>query len=239
MTGAAPGAAGAAVVPLDAGGRARRHQRIARGIIALVAVALGVAQGVVWVRIAPSQQVLVYPDGSYVSLPTADYHPFDGLALMAFAGAGVGLILAVAAWRVRAIRGTGTLLTLFGSAAVSAALAYALGVALAGGADPAAVGKTGHASIVLAGADPGSPLVIIMEPLVAVAVYTFLVAWDGRPDLGATRTAALPDAQGQPGPGVQGQPGPGVQSQPGPGDQATGDGGGDGPVAPDSDPDRP
>lgn len=189
MTSPQPATSGLSDPAALAAARARRHQRVARAVIAAIAVALGVAQGVVWARIAPGEQVLVYADGSYIGLPTADYHPFDGLALLAFAGAGVGVVVAFAAWRVRAIRGAGTLLTVVVSAAVGGAVAYLLGIALAGGVDPASVGKTDAASVVLAGADPGSPLVMIIEPLVAVALYTFLAAWDGRPDLGATRAS--------------------------------------------------
>jgi hypothetical protein len=173
--------------------RARRQRSVARGVIAAVAVLLGVAQGIVWSRIAPGQQVLVYQDGSYVSLPTADYHPFDGLAIAAFAGAAVGLIVAVGVWRVRAIRGAATLTTLAIGTAAGSAICYALGTLLAGGVDPASVGATDSASIVVAGATMGTPLVMVVEPLIAIATYTFLAAWDGRTDLGSTR-ATTPDS---------------------------------------------
>lgn len=169
--------------------RAQRHRRVARAVIAAVAVLLGVGQAIVWSRVAPGQQVLVYQDGSYVSLPTADYHPFDGLALAAFAGAAIGLIVAVAAWRVRAIRGAATLVAVAVGTAAGSAVCYGLGLLLAGGVDPASVGATGSASIVVAGANMGTPLVMVVEPLIAIATYTFLAAWDGRADLGSSRAA--------------------------------------------------
>lgn len=172
--------------------RVIRHRWIARIVIAGIAILLGVGQAIAWSRLAPGQQVLVYADGSYISLPTADYHPFDGLALAAFVGAAVGLIVAVAAWRVRAIRGATTLVFVAGGTALGSATAYWVGLAMAGGVDPATVGATGSASIVDAGAKMGTPLVMIIEPLIAIAVYTFLAAWDGRSDLGSTR--AVPQA---------------------------------------------
>lgn len=177
--------------------RHRRQARIARGVIAAVALLLGIAQGWVWLSLAPTEQFKVFADGSYLSLPTADYHPFDGLALFVYSGAAIGLILAVASWRIRAIRGAATLLTVLVAAAVGAAVAYAIGLLFAGGVDPSSVGATGHDAVVTAAASLGTPLVVIIEPLLAVAAYTFLAAWDGRPDLGSTR-AALP-ATGQPG----------------------------------------
>jgi hypothetical protein len=173
-----------------AGVRLQRRRGVVRAVIAAVAVLLGVVQAFVWSIVAPGQQVLVYQDGSSVSLPTADFHPFDGLALAAFAGAAIGLIVAVAAWRVRAIRGALTLVTVGADTAAGAALCYLLGPLLAGGVDPAAVGATGSPSIVIAGPSMATPLVMVIEPLFAIAAYTFLAAWDGRTDLGVARAVA-------------------------------------------------
>lgn len=167
--------------------RRRRHRRVARVVLAGIAVLLGAIQGAVWAGLAPGQQFQVFADGSWVTMPTADYHPFDGLMLFVFAGAAVGLIVAVAAWRIRAVRGTATLLTVFAGTAAGSALAFGLGLLLARGVDPAAVGKTGHDVVVVAGASLATPLAMVAEPLVAVVVYTFLAAWDGRPDLGRKR----------------------------------------------------
>jgi hypothetical protein len=46
----------------------------------------------------------------------------------------------------------------------------------------------------------GTPLVMVIEPLFAIAAYTFLAAWDGRTDLGVARAvparpAEQPDAR--------------------------------------------
>ena len=179
-------------------------------------VVLGVLQGVVWSQVAPGQQALVYPDGSYGSLPTADYHPFTALAIFVLAGIAVGLVAAVAAWRVRGIRGTTTLLALFAGASAGAAVAFGVGFALVSGVNPATVGATGHSSIVVAAPTLATPLVLVAEPAAAVLVYTFLVAWDGRPDLGRERpseqagVAALAPGEGA-GPGAPGAAVPSVQ----------------------------
>lgn len=189
---------------------ARRHRLVARAVLAAITVLLGVAQAAVWANIAPGQQIKVFADGSYVSLPTADYHPFDGLMLFVLASAAVGLVVAVAAWRIRAIRGTTTLLTVFAATSTGSAIAFGLGLLLARGVDPATIGKTGHDSIVVAGPSLSTPLAIIAEPLLAVVVYTFLAAWDGRPDLGrkrATIEPAVPDVgQDMPKDPAQGTP---------------------------------
>jgi hypothetical protein len=46
------------------------------------------------------------------------------------------------------------------------------------------VGATVADSIVVAPPATGTILVVLAQPALAAAVYTFLVAWNGRPDLG-------------------------------------------------------
>ena len=57
---------------------------------------------------------------------------------------------------------------------------------MAPGTDPASVGATAADSIVIAPPTTGTILVVLAQPALAAAVYTFLVAWNGRPDLGVT-----------------------------------------------------
>jgi len=46
------------------------------------------------------------------------------------------------------------------------------------------VGATAADSIVIAPPTTGTLLVVLAQPAMAAAIYTFLVAWNGRPDLG-------------------------------------------------------
>ena len=48
----------------------------------------------------------------------------------------------------------------------------------------AALVSTSGATIVVAPASTGTILVILAQPALAAAIYTFLVAWNGHPDLG-------------------------------------------------------
>jgi hypothetical protein len=162
----------------------RRRAVVSGGVLVGALIVLGVLQGVVWSQIAPGQQAKVYADGAYGSLPTADYHPFTALSLFVLAGIAVGLVAAVATWRVRSIRGAVTLGALVLGAAAGAAVAYGVGLALVSGVDPSTIGATGHELIVVQAPRLATPLVLVAEPAAAAAVYTFLVAWDGRPDLG-------------------------------------------------------
>jgi len=58
-----------------------------------------------------------------------------------------------------------------------------VGEALARGVDPASVGVTAADSIVTAPATTGTALVVLAQPALAAAVYTFLAAWNGHPTL--------------------------------------------------------
>lgn len=172
---------------LQQGGRVRRSSRRVRAILVVASVVLGAVQAVVWSLVAPTQRVKVYADGSWASLPTSDWHPFDAVAIFAFSAAALGLILAIAAWRIRAVRGAATLVAVLVGAAAGTAVAYGLATLLAHGIDPASVGATGHESIVEVASGVGTPLVMAVQPLLSALVYTFLAAWDGRPDLGSAR----------------------------------------------------
>jgi hypothetical protein len=67
-----------------------------------------------------------------------------------------------------------------------------VGLLLATGVDPATVGASAADSIVIAAPTTGTFLVVMAQPAMAAAVYTFLVAWNGRPDLGRS----IPTVQG-------------------------------------------
>lgn len=176
-----------------------RQGRMAQAVIAGAALVFGIAQGVVWVILAPQKPYEVFSQG-YRLIPTGDYHPFDGLALFALSGAALGIIIAVAAWRVRAIRGVTTLLTVTVASVVAAALAYGVTVVFAPGTDPTTVTDVTTPVIVWAAASIGTPLVIMVQAMTAAVTYTFLAAWDGRDDLGRTRVLVPQPDGAQPGP---------------------------------------
>ncbi len=164
----------------------RRRLLIGGGVIVAILAIVGVVQGVLWAWVAPGEQVRVNADGSYGALPTADFHPFVDLALFVLSGIVIGLIAGAAVWQARSIRGVGALLVVVAGSAIGAALAYWIGLAMVTGVDPATVGATGKAQIVVQAPRLSTPLVILAQPALAAAVYTFLAAWNGRPDLGRT-----------------------------------------------------
>lgn len=166
--------------------------RRVRLTLAGVIVAIGVPHGLVWAWVAPGTTQIRYPDGTVGHLPTEHYHSFVDLAVFSLLAAAVGMVCAVAAWRIRAIRGPATLLTLAGATTVAGAVAYLLGPLVARGDDPSGGLTSDTATFIELAPSLATPLVLVVAPLVAVLVYTFLAAWDGRPDLGRSRPAATP-----------------------------------------------
>jgi len=149
-----------------------------------VCLAVGVVQGVVWAFVAPGVPYKVLADGWYGPLPTTSTYHFVDVAIFALSGMVIGILLAIGAWQLRSARGWQMVVTLVGGSLLGALLAWAVGAWLAPGVDPASVGATAADSIVVAPPTTGTVLVVLAQPALAAAVYTFLVAWNGRPDLG-------------------------------------------------------
>jgi len=169
-------------------------------VIWLGSVALGVLQAVLWSRIAPREQYFVSPDGTFGALPTESYHQFASIAIFALLGVVAGVGVATAVWHWRSTRGMVAALIVAAGNALGALTAYLVGAELVTGTDPASVGPTSAQSVVGAAPTLGNLLVIVVQPALAIAVYTFLVVWNGRPDLGrpsrwAPKPAALPAAE--------------------------------------------
>jgi Protein of unknown function (DUF2567) len=161
-----------------------------------ICVLIGLLQGLLWAWIAPGIPYTVLADGRFGALPTTSTYHFVDVALFALSGAAIGILLAVGAWQVRATRGWVMLVTLVGGSLLGGLIAWFVGVWLAPGVDPASVGATGSESLVIAPPSTGTFLVILAQPALAAAIYTFLVAWNGRPDLG--RGSITPPAAGTP-----------------------------------------
>jgi hypothetical protein len=155
----------------------------AGALLAGLAVVAGVAQALVWSRVAPGEPFYVTTSGSYGGLPTGSYHQFAGVAIFVLIGIAVGVTAATAVWRWRSIRGLATAVTVAGVNLLGGLTAYLLAPVFASGVDPSSVGAVPAQTVVTGPPTVGNLLVIVAQPAVAVAVYTFLVAWNGRPDL--------------------------------------------------------
>lgn len=148
-----------------------------------ICIVIGLVQGVVWAFVAPGIPYKVLADGRFGSLPTTSTYHFVDVALFALSGMVIGILLAIGAWQVRSTRGWQMLVTLVGGSLLGALLAWVVGAALAPGVDPASVGPGPADSIVIAPPTLGTILVVLAQPALAAAIYTFLVAWNGHPDL--------------------------------------------------------
>ena len=149
-----------------------------------VCLAVGVVQGLVWAFVAPGVPYKVLADGRFGALPTTSTYHFLDVAIFTLSGICIGVLLAVGAWQLRAARGWQMVVTLVGGSLLGALIAWAVGAWLAPGVDPASVGVSAADSIVVAPPATGTILVVLAQPALAAAIYTFLVAWNGRPDLG-------------------------------------------------------
>ena len=172
------------------GGMAPRGSRAVPTVLGICLV-IGLLQGLIWAWAAPGIPYKVLADGRFGALPTTSTYHFVGVAIFALSGIAIGVLLAVGAWQVRAARGWTMLLALVGGSLLGALIAWAVGALLASGVDPATVGATAADSIVVAPPTTGTILVVLAQPALAAAVYTFLVAWNGRPDLGSGQDAAV------------------------------------------------
>ena len=155
----------------------------AGAVLTTLAVVAGVVQALVWSRIAPGEPFYVTTTGSYGGLPTGSYHQFAGVAIFALIGLAVGVTSAAGVWRWRSIRGLATAVTLAGVNVVGALTGFLFAPVFAPGTDPASVGAVAAQTVVTGPPTVGNLLVIVLQPAVAIAVYTFLAAWNGRPDL--------------------------------------------------------
>lgn len=163
-----------------------RSNELRRALLLMlgICVVIGLVQGAVWAFTAPGIPYQVLADGRSGALPTTSTYHFVDVALFALSGSAIGILLAVGAWHVRWTRGWQMLVALVGGSLLGAVIAWAFGSWLAPGTDPASVGSSAADSIVIAPPTIGTILVVLAQPALAAAVYTFLVAWNGHPDLG-------------------------------------------------------
>jgi hypothetical protein len=155
----------------------------AGAVVVGATVIVGALQGLLWSRIAPGEQFKVYTDGGFLPLPTESYHQFTSIAIFALLGFVVAAAAATLTWHWRSVRGATMALVVVGGNALGALTAYLVGRVLASGVDPESIGNSSVESIVRAAPTLGNAMVIIIQPAIAIAVYTFLVAWNGQSDL--------------------------------------------------------
>lgn len=160
----------------------------AAAVVSLVAVVLAVLHGWLWSAIAPGVQYQVFSNQSWAPLPTETQHIFFAFAIFAVIGLIVGVLLAVLGWAFTAVRGPGMILVVAVAAFLGALLAGWVGRLLVSGTDPASVAATaGAQEIVTAPAVLTGWAGYLAAPAAAVIVSTFLVSWNGLPDLGRGR----------------------------------------------------
>ena len=157
----------------------RRAVWVVLGICGLI----GVVQGAVWALVAPGIPYQVLADGRFGPLPTTSTYHFVDVAVFALSGMVIGIVLAAGSWQVRVARGWKMLLAVVGGSLAGALIGWGIGVLFAPGVDPASVGVSTADSIVTAAPTTGTFLVVLAQPALAAAVYTFLAAWNGHPDL--------------------------------------------------------
>lgn len=168
------------------------HWRFA-GLLVGAALVLGVLQAWVWSLLAPGVAMKVYRDGTFAPLPNESWHSFAGVAIFLLLGILVGVWQAVAVWARRLLRGSLSLATLGVSAVLAALTAWLLGPVFATGTDPASVGAAEAESLVTTAPNlDGTLPVILLQPLVALAVYTLVSAWHAGRDLGTGLPQPLP-----------------------------------------------
>lgn len=153
-------------------------------LLVLAAVAVGSALvGVLWGWLAPTEQLLVTEPGRGAPLTGESTHQFDAVALFVCAGAVTGLLTAVAAWRLRTVRGPLLQVGLLSGSLIGAYLMAWVGESVAESLHPRPddppVGQ-----IVELPTQVGTALAFIVQPLVASLVLLFLAALNPSEDLG-------------------------------------------------------
>lgn len=162
----------------------RRPLPIATGAtVALVVV--GVAQGVLWYRLAPGQLSVVLP-GGLAALPNESQHNFDAIALFVLMGLGAGLVSGTALWQWRSYRGPGVLILGVAASLLSAWVAYRCGLALT--ESPAALGPV--RTLVTAPPLLGSAIVVVAQPLGAALAYVTAASFSQHEQLSSDTTAS-------------------------------------------------
>ncbi len=164
-------------------------------------VVASIVVGVVWGLVVPGEQLLVVaPDGG-IPLTAESMHRFDAAAMFACFTAGLGAVVAVAAWTRASLRGPAlvgsVLLACVLGAVVVAAVGDLVGVVRFQVPDVLTEGE-----IVTRGTGLGTPLVLLFAPLVASIALAVAAVLNAHDDLGSGRSATISRSPRPPAPTI-------------------------------------
>lgn len=168
---------------------------VALGAVTAVGILAGVLQAFGWSLLAPQQRWIIYPDGTFLSLPMESANRYTAIALFVLMSTVIGVVLAVAAWQIRFARGSLMILALVIGSALGSLIALLLGESLIGGVVPAILAQTPPATPTMVSMIPGLSWVsLIVTPLAALVPYTLFAAWHADPDLSRPQGPETPPA---------------------------------------------
>lgn len=170
---------------------------------AALSVVLGALGGVVWALLAPVEQFWVVSPGRGAALTGESVHRFDALALLVCISLVLGIALPVGFWAWSRARGPILYLGLLTGAAFGSAVALGAGILLAGRLHPRPDDPAAGSVVSVA---PGfeSPLVLVVQPLVASLVVLLLVAMNPHDNLRFSPEVE-PELDVEPSPGFESQ----------------------------------
>ncbi|MFE3444878.1 DUF2567 domain-containing protein [Nocardia sp. NPDC059180] len=176
-------------VTVDPGAAVRREVGAA-GVIAAAVIVANLIGAVVWGLLAPTEQLLVVQPGRGAALTGESAHQFDAVAMFVCAGAVIGVLSAVGAWRWRRMRGPIPYAgLLFGSIAGGWLMAL-LGEYIADWNNPRPADPP-VGQIVALPTEVGTWLAMVPQPLIASLVVLFLAALSTSEDLGTGYAGAI------------------------------------------------
>ncbi|GGN96306.1 DUF2567 domain-containing protein [Nocardia rhizosphaerihabitans] len=169
-----------------------RRELIGVGVVAAVVLAVSAAAGVAWGLLAPTERLRVTQPGRAAVLTGESLHLFDAVGMFLCLGAVVAVLSAVAAWRVRIVRGPLLVVGILLASGLGAAVMMWVGEGFAElrhpRPDDPAVGQ-----IVALPAEVGTDLALLVQPFLAALVLLFLAALHPRTDLGSGTAGLLGD----------------------------------------------
>ncbi|WP_338891728.1 DUF2567 domain-containing protein [Rhodococcus sovatensis] len=161
-----------------------RDVRSARVLAVAVAVSVlfGIVGGLVWGAAAPPEQFVVVDPGRGAALTGESLHRFDGIAIFVCISFVAGIVVPVALWTWTSVRGPVLFLGVLVGAALGSSAMLGVGIWLAGLIDPSPDNPQIGSVVSVA---PGfeSPLVLVVQPLLASLVVLLLAAMNPHDNL--------------------------------------------------------